>query len=114
MQIAAKHQIKLANGYSGFQPYSLYFIRKIQNKIKPQNLISYFLEKYYQEVVVDLKRMHIDKDFLNRFGRIEDHYAVFSRKDFNLPDVTPYRGIELWTENRNYFKDIKRYIRKSH
>jgi hypothetical protein len=113
MQMAAKYQIKLANGYSGFQPYSLYYIRNIQNKIKPQKLISYFLEKYYQEVVVDLRRMHIDKDFLNRFGRVEAQYAVFSRKDFNIPDATPYQGFELWTEERNYFNDIGQYIPKT-
>jgi hypothetical protein len=57
--------------------------------------------------------MHIDKDFLNRFGRVEAQYAVFSRKDFNIPDATPYQGFELWTEERNYFNDIGQYIPKT-
>jgi hypothetical protein len=109
MQMAAKHQIKLANGYSGFQPYSFYYIRNIQNKIKPENLVRYLLEKYYQEVVVDLRQMPIGNDFLNRFGRTEAHYAVFSRKAFNLPDVIPYYGFELWRDDRNYFYDIEQY-----
>jgi len=110
MQTAAKYQIKLANGYSGFQPNSLYYIRTIQDKILPEYLISYLLEKYYQEVVVDLRRVQIGKEFLKRFGRVESQYAIFSRRVFNIPDVVPYQGFSPWQDDRNYFSDIEKYI----
>jgi hypothetical protein len=110
MQMAAKHQIKLANGYSGFQPYSLRFIRHIQNKIIPEDLIKYLLEKYYQEVVVDLSRVQINEEFLERFGRVESQYAVFSRNVFNIPDAIAYQRFDPWKDNRNYFSDIKTKI----
>ena len=113
MQMAAKYQIKIANGYSGFQPYSLHFFRFIQDQILPEVLIQYLLEKYYQEVVVDLRRVQIDKRFLKRFGRVEGQYAVFSRIVFNLSDAIAYQGFDPWEDNRNYFSDIKKYISKN-
>ena len=112
MQLAAKHQIKIANGYSGFQPKSLYYIRNIQSKIKPENLVRYLLGKYYQEIVVDLSKMPMEQNFLNRYGRKEYQYAIFSRKKFDIPDVIPYYGFKIWQNDRNYFYDIEQYDAK--